>query len=203
MDAELLGRIAQDLELVDQVQTRLVGDLRSQVLDPSSPSRLSGWTVGRLLSHIARNADSVTRRLDASARGERIDQYVGGAAARAAEIEHGAHRTYEDLCADVESSSAVLLAAARVMPEGAWTFATTAVSGIDQAAHVVLRRRVREVVLHHSDLNIGFEPDQWPSEVVNELLLEGLPMLSSRTEPSALAGWLTGRASAPELAPFA
>ena len=203
MDAELLSQIAHDLALVDQVQARLIGDLRSQVLNPSSPSRLPGWTLGSLLSHIARNADSVTRRLEASARGEKIEQYQGGAAARAAGIEQGAHRPYEELCADVVSSSALLLAAARAMPEGAWTFATTAVSGIDQAAHVVLRRRVREVVLHHSDLDIGFEPDQWPGELVEELLAEGLPVLSKRTEPAALAGWLVGRASAPELAPFA
>ena len=44
----------------------------------SRPSRLPDWSVGHVLTHIARNADSVTRRLQGAARGEIVDQYPGG-----------------------------------------------------------------------------------------------------------------------------
>src|SRR3954452_11064204 len=66
-----------------------------------APSRLPGWTVGHLLTHIARNADSLTRRMVAAARDEIGDQYPGGAAGRAAEIEAGAGRPAAELVADV------------------------------------------------------------------------------------------------------
>ena len=42
------------------------------------PSRLPGWTVGHVLTHIARNADSLVWRLEGAARGELRDQYPGG-----------------------------------------------------------------------------------------------------------------------------
>ncbi|MET0579484.1 MAG: maleylpyruvate isomerase N-terminal domain-containing protein, partial [Ilumatobacteraceae bacterium] len=35
-------------------------------LDPSAPSLLPRWTVGHVLTHIARNADSIARVLDAA-----------------------------------------------------------------------------------------------------------------------------------------
>ena len=50
------------------------------------PCALPDWTVGHLLTHIARNGDSVVRRLEGALRGEVLDQYVGGQAGRADEI---------------------------------------------------------------------------------------------------------------------
>ncbi|MTA15332.1 MAG: maleylpyruvate isomerase, partial [Actinobacteria bacterium] len=49
------------------------------------PSLLPGWTVGHVLAHLARNADSHVRMLVAGERGEVADQYAGGAAGREAE----------------------------------------------------------------------------------------------------------------------
>src|SRR5580658_1203131 len=56
-----------------------------------APSRLEGWTVGHVLTHLARNADSHTRMLRAALRGESVEQYAGGAEERAANIEAGAN----------------------------------------------------------------------------------------------------------------
>src|SRR5690349_21068961 len=63
------------------------------------PSRLPGWTVGHLLTHLARNADSMTRRLRAGARDEVVDHYPGGAEQRTGEIEQGAGRPAAELVA--------------------------------------------------------------------------------------------------------
>jgi maleylpyruvate isomerase len=37
-----------------------------------SPSRLPGWTIGHVLTHVARNADGHARRLAAALRGENV-----------------------------------------------------------------------------------------------------------------------------------
>src|SRR5919206_1227017 len=65
------------------------------------PSLLPGWTVGHVATHLARNADSHVRLLEAARRGEVADQYPGGAAQREAEIEAGAGRPAAELVADV------------------------------------------------------------------------------------------------------
>src|SRR3954447_5779943 len=72
------------------------------------PSLLPGWSVGHLLTHIARNADSVVRRFEGAIRDEVVDQYAGGPAGREAEIEAGAHRSAADLVDDVRRTAAAL-----------------------------------------------------------------------------------------------
>ena len=66
------------------------------------PSRLPGWSIGHVITHLARNADSVVRRLVAAQGGNVVDQYPGGAAGRAAEIDEGAGRSAQDLANDLE-----------------------------------------------------------------------------------------------------
>src|SRR5512134_97638 len=65
------------------------------------PSLLPGWTVGHVLTHVARNADSFVRILEGAERGEILDQYEGGVESRAADIEAGAGRSAGDLVHDV------------------------------------------------------------------------------------------------------
>jgi len=69
------------------------------------PSRLPGWSVGHVLTHLARNADSVVRRLAGAVDGQVLDQYAGGAQGRAHDIEEGAGRPAADLVADVLRSN--------------------------------------------------------------------------------------------------
>ncbi len=66
-----------------------------------SPSLLDGWTVGHVLTHIARNADGFTGILAAAERGEIADQYEGGVEGRGAGIEAGAGRPAVQQVADV------------------------------------------------------------------------------------------------------
>ena len=41
-------------------------DELGEAVDPARPSLLPGWTVGHVLTHLARNADSMTRVLVAA-----------------------------------------------------------------------------------------------------------------------------------------
>src|SRR4051794_41250456 len=70
------------------------------------PCLLPGWTVGHLLTHIARNGDSLVRRFEGAIRGEVVDQYVGGPARRQAEIDAGAGRGAADLVDDIRQTNA-------------------------------------------------------------------------------------------------
>lgn len=195
-----------DVALVhDQVRAAhsvLIADLLAQELDATSPSRLPGWTIGHLLTHLARNADSVVRRLRASATGTIIEQYDGGLAGRAEQIEAGAGRPYEVLRLDVIESAAALDELIPTLPPATWEFETPSSSGELQSGITVLGRREREVVLHHTDLGIGFEPDAWPPAMSAILVNECLATITDRTSITALAGWLTDRAGPPPLHPW-
>ena len=73
-------------------------------LDASAPSLLPGWTVGHVLTHLARNADSMVRVLDAAERGEVVERYPGGRSTRNAEIDAGFARPADEQMADVAAT---------------------------------------------------------------------------------------------------
>jgi maleylpyruvate isomerase len=162
-------------------------------------SRLPDWSVGHVLSHIARNADSVVRRLEGAARGEVVDQYEGGFAGRAAEIDAGAAHPAADLRDDVEATSAAVEAAIAAMPTDAWENLSRSVGGDLQPAEAVVFSRWREVEVHHVDLGLGYEPADWPPELVARWLPDVVADLPRRADPAALLAWGLGRGPAPEL----
>ena len=84
------------------------------------PSLLPGWSVGHLLTHIARNADSMTWRLEGAALGELRDQYPGGLEQRSSDIENGAGRPAAELVADVRQSADALERIMAELPPAAW-----------------------------------------------------------------------------------
>jgi maleylpyruvate isomerase len=194
-------RAAAALSRVRAAHQSLLADLAVET-DPTAPSLLEGWSVGHVLSHLARNADSVTRRLEAAGRGEHTLQYAGGPEGRAEEIEAGARRPYDLLVADVASSAAQLESVAAGLEPWCWSVESSSVSGLLQDAATVLARREREVVIHHSDLGRGFGVERWPAELVAELEVELLRGLPDRSTPRGIVAWLTGRGPAPELAPW-
>src|SRR5919197_912033 len=68
-------------------------------------SLLPGWTVGHVLTHIARNADGHSRRLEAALQGHEVARYPGGSEQRDREIEEGAGRPARELVRDVSDSA--------------------------------------------------------------------------------------------------
>lgn len=180
----------------------LIADLEATARDARDPTLLENWSVGHLLTHVARNADSVTRRLNAAMRGERVSQYEGGADGRRAGIEAGAARPYRELVADVVVSAQGITQAAALMNDAAWDAISTSTNGEKQSAALVIERRIREVVIHRSDLGGVYTWRDWPDELVNEINDHVLESLRTRADPTALAAWLTGRAPAPHLTDF-
>ena len=151
--------------------------------DAGRPSRLPGWTVGHVLTHLARNAESHVRMLEAAARGEVADQYPGGNGQRAADIEAGALRPAADLVADVTATAQRLESAWDATPAEAWrTGQGRVASGIWPVGELPFRRW-REVEVHHVDLGLGYETADWPEGYVEVELARSVAGLPARLAP--------------------
>jgi maleylpyruvate isomerase len=166
------------------------------------PSLLPGWSVGHVLTHIARNADSVVRRLEAAARGEIVSQYEGGAEGRAGEIEAGAHRRADELRADVASSSARCDEVCARTAVEVWERPTIGLDGVERPASFMAFSRWREVEVHHVDLGLGYLPGNWPADLVEMWLPSMLDGLRARSDDADLLAWTIGRGPAPDLRPW-
>ncbi|WP_084958186.1 maleylpyruvate isomerase family mycothiol-dependent enzyme [Thermoactinospora rubra] len=137
--------------------------------DVAAPSRLPGWTRGHVLTHLARNADSLIRLLTWARTGVVTPQYPSQEA-RDAEIEAGAARPAAEHVADLEDSTARLAQEIRSTPEQAWPAMVGGLRGPSHPAWYILVRRLREVEIHHVDLGSGYGPADWPEPfVVREL----------------------------------
>jgi maleylpyruvate isomerase len=182
-------------------------------LDPAAPSLLPDWTIGHVLTHLARNADSMTWVLESSERGELVDRYPGGVDRRDGDIEAGAGRPAAEQVADVVASDGRLDAA--IAGHTKWDGQSRELAGRVIPVGELLFLRWREVEVHRADLGLGYGPDDWPVEYVRTELgeltmawnarrpmgLTGLPREALATpEPQRLA-WLLGRAEIPGLGP--
>jgi maleylpyruvate isomerase len=197
-----------DVPAADVAECRAAHDrLRAMVVgltddDVGRPSRLPDWTIGHVLTHLARNADSVVRRLEGAARDEVLDQYVGGAQGRAAEIEQGAGRLAAAVVADVIETSNAVDAAFTSFSDAHWGRLARGVTGDERPVGDLPFQRWREVDVHLVDLGLGYEPSDWPAALVDRWLPELARRLPQRTDAHALMAWTLGRGPVPDLDPF-
>lgn len=179
---------------------------------------LPGWTVGHLLTHLARNADSFTGMFAAATRGEVGTQYPGGMAQRNDDIAHGAARSAAELVADVERSIAELEQAWQDATPQIWASSGETVFGAAPLDDTPARRW-REVVVHLHDLAPGLgsvsDPQDWPADFVRTDLrrmtmmwasrrpmgLTELPEAALAAPPALRLAWLLGRADIAGLGP--
>jgi maleylpyruvate isomerase len=164
------------------------------------PSRLPGWSVGHVLTHIARNADSVVWRLEGAARGELRDQYPGGLQQRKDDIEAGAGRPASELVLDVRGTSAAVERVMSDLPAAAWDAPSRTSRGVVETSRDAALSRWREVVVHHGDL--GLAPVPFPPGLIDAWLPRELPLLAERSDPAELLAWIIGRGDPPVLAPW-
>ena len=167
--------------------------------------RLPDWTVGHVLTHLARNADSITRVLVAAEHGEVVDRYEGGGPRRDAEIELGRRRPAAEQLADLRRSIERL--ELRWSAQANWEGRSRETAGHEIPVSDLPFMRWREVEVHRADLGVGYEPADWPSGYVREELvtmemrwnarrpmgLTGLPEAALRQPPHVRLAWLLGR----------
>jgi maleylpyruvate isomerase len=197
---DLEPRVA--IALCEQSHRRLLAAAR-RVTDGNArqPSRLPGWTVGHVLTHLARNADGHVHRLEGALHGEDVPRYPGGSEQRDREIADGASRTAEELVRDLEGSTRRLEAVWARSDEAGWPNAEMLGDDRFPTTGSPLRR-LREVEVHHVDLGLGYEVTDWPDAYVEWDLpaaLAGVPRrLAGEKDAHRMLGWLTGRAPTPD-----
>lgn len=119
----------------------------------AAPSLLPGWSVGHVVTHLARNADGLRRVLV----GARVEQQLlpyDSPEARAEDIERGATRSTDTIALDLVAADRHLAETIDDLPQRAWAFDIDLGRGGPAPAAVVLATRLGEVELHHADLGV-------------------------------------------------
>lgn len=170
-------------------------------------SLLPGWTRAHVLTHLARNAEGLTRLLEHANRGEVADQYPGGVPARNAAIEEGGQRSMAEIVHDLRGATWALESAWVTTTADGWQGHGRLSSGAIIPVREVVFRRWREVEVHHADLGGEFSWSSWSPAYVRFDLeyqtmtwtsrrpmgLATLPDAALRLEPAARLAWLLGR----------
>lgn len=166
-----------------------------------APSRLRGWTVGHVLTHLARNAEGHSRILEGAMVGEHRQQYAGGMESRNADIEAGADRSAQQLVDDVVDTFVRLERIWAEMGPEAWDGYGYSGDQMRPCRQLPFYRW-REVEVHHVDLGVGYEPQDWPQAYVDVELPAALrsvtARLPDRSSQASVLAWLIGRGERPD-----
>jgi maleylpyruvate isomerase len=155
--------------------------------DIARPSLLPDWTVGHVLTHIARNADGHCNMFDGAAVGEVFAQYPGGTTQRVDEIEQGARRRAAEIVRDLETTIARLEQHWADTTDEMWTTGRCRSFAGEMALAVQPFRRWREVEVHHHDLGAKFSWRDWSEAYTMRELETTIGTLGSRLDEHALA----------------
>ncbi|MDI9628844.1 MAG: maleylpyruvate isomerase family mycothiol-dependent enzyme [Acidobacteriota bacterium] len=186
------------------------------------PSRLPGWTRAHVASHLARNADALVRAVDSVLMGRRGLMY-DSEEDREQAIERGSERPGLALQIDLDTSAGRLNRRFNVLHSVPQELVVELTPGELVRSDLLPLLRLNEIVLHHIDLDCGYEVTQVEPEIARLLLewamldpgpLDGrVVRLTSDTgfhvevgsagelceihgSDALLLGWLTGRLSA-------
>lgn len=142
-------------------------------VDARRPSLLPDWTVGHVLTHLARNADSVVRMMEGAARGDVVSQYAERQRER--EIEEGSTRPARFLVDDLTRTAEAVAAVWAATTDDVWTNGMARVRAGACPVALIPLRRWREVELHHADLGLGFDYADLSREYVERELSGASP----------------------------
>ncbi len=185
-----MNTIERDIRGATTAHGNLVAMLQSLTDDEArSPSLLPDWTVGHVLTHIARNADGFVLMVDAANRGEVGAQYPGGFEQRNADIETGSDRSAAELIADVTAACARLESAWAATGATGWEGTGQSPVGPMQITAIPFRRW-RETIVHHADCGFAtasksYSWRDWPTDYVR-LELEQMTMQYASRKPMGL-----------------
>ncbi|WP_051180107.1 maleylpyruvate isomerase family mycothiol-dependent enzyme [Nocardia concava] len=169
------------------------------------------WTRGHVLAHVCRAGDSLVRLLTWARTGVETPQYAS-MEARAAEIEAGARRPVAEQLADVAASAERFAEAVRLLTPDAWQREVRPRTGELRTPETLVPMRLRELEIHHADLNAGYcfadipEPAaRWILDDIADAMIRsesGTPSLVLRATDSDFHRDLTGdrHAAAVEIA---
>lgn len=181
-------------EMVDATDRLLltVDTLDDQAL--REPSLLPGWTRAHVLTHLARNADGLANLVSWARTGEEVPMYAGGRAGRDADIEAGAEGHIGDLRLDLNDSAERLLETFVDFPAEALARQVTLGSGATVRGGDLPLVRVRELEIHHVDLDWGYTAADWSETFAARTLNQIAPLFLDRECPVARLETADGQA---------
>ncbi len=148
------------------------------------PSLCAGWTRAHVLTHLARNAEGEERLLTWAETGVETPKYPSSEA-RNADIEAGAGRSSAELLDDLRATSKRLAEHAAALDDGAWSRLVRGGpggTGGEHEANASLWNRLREVEVHHVDLDADYTPAHWSPEFVQRALDETMRSYANRDD---------------------
>ena len=156
--------------------------------DLRGPTLCEGWTRAHVLAHLARNADALQHLVQWAASGREKPAYASPDQ-RNREIEESATQSLPRLRADVISASNAFRNRVEALRGRTDLSPVTFGSGVTLPGDRVPWARLREVTVHHVDLDLGFDYSDVPSEVVRAGLVEAVGRLSrAASQPLTLKG---------------
>ncbi len=213
--------LQRSLDEMAEATDRLLSSVdRLSEADVRGPSLLPGWTRAHVLTHVARNADALGVLAHNARTGDDGPMYPGAPHQRELDIEAGSGRGLGDLRLDLADSADRLMASFADFSEVARGREVAMRSGATAYGWEIPRIRVREVEIHHVDLDAGYTPDDWSPDFAARTLDQISPFFRDNRDcpvgvlaatdgdgrwevassgptlagpRSALVGWLTGR----------
>jgi maleylpyruvate isomerase len=152
------------------------------------PSLVPEWTRAHVLAHLAAHAESNVRMLRGLLRDETIPQYAGGAGGHRRAIEEIVGLKPAGLVDHYRTASEDLFAVWQELPDDRWERELRTLGGSSPAADTAWIRW-HELEVRHVDLDLGFQPEDWPAAYVTTALvrlLEGLPARGETAPPAGL-----------------
>jgi maleylpyruvate isomerase len=178
-----LGRVSvaeAEIETVRQASGRFLRAAEALGDDDlAAPCALPEWTRAELLTHVARNADGFRRMADGARDRAVADMYPGGAAGRAADIAAGRGRSAREVLPDLRRSIDALYETWQGLPADCWDAVGRTITG-ERTIAATVTARLREVEIHHVDLDVGYAPADWPVSFVARELDQALRTLPER-----------------------
>jgi maleylpyruvate isomerase len=168
--------------------------------DFRSPSLLPRWSRGHVVTHLTNKTRTFVWLLGGPAESETRRQFPLGHDHDLA-AEAGAARSAAELRSDLSESIGLVEAAWDALDDTLWDRQGIVTPGLRSMAEIVARH-LRDVEVHHVDLDIGYQVSDWPSVFVEGELNKRLHALPDRADHADLLAWLLGRAPAPELGPW-
>lgn len=154
-----LRSLEVDVAAVRTETSALLGAVRA--MHPAAvrgPSLCAGWTRGHVLAHVARNANALVNLVEAALTGTPIPMYASPEA-READIETGAGRDLDAQQLDIDAGAARWDHAMERLVAAAGRLEGVEVEARNRVTVPALGlpfMRLREVAIHHVDLDCGF-----------------------------------------------
>jgi maleylpyruvate isomerase len=165
--------------------------------DFRAPSLLPRYSRGHVVTHIANKSKAHVLIFGGPAAGEIRQLHPDGYDPDLA-ADLGASRSAAELRSDLAQCFSLLEATWDALDDILWDRQGIMAAGARTMAEIVAHH-LRNVEVHHVDLDIGHRPSDWPPILVEGELSKRLRSFPDRADHAEILAWLLGRAPAPEL----